>query len=166
MRSVAPRLRSLLVAMALASALADATCAIAQSSQQAYDPSDVRKRIERSGDLQRQALRTLGDPVRAEELVRKAYDELQAAQNALVIYASGQKFRDPLLDINTRKSQEALSLLQRAADALRTNQGSSPGQADQEEANPPQTPAGSMVHPDVRTNLEQALRLTSTLMVL
>ena len=120
MTRIVPLVRHLLVGMALTYALADATCAIAQSSQQAYDPADVRKRIERSGDLQRQALRTLGDPVRAEELVRNAYDELQAAQSALVINASAQKFRDPLLEINTRKSREALSLLQRAADALRT----------------------------------------------
>jgi len=165
MKNVATSIPGRLLALALATALAGASSALAQSSRQPYAPSDIQGRIERSGDLQRQALRSLGDPTRAEQLVRKAYDELQTAQSALIINASGQKFPDPLLEINSRKLQDALSLLQRASDALRTNQGARPDRRDQEGEAPPETPAG----PDldaVRSNIEQALRLASTVIIL
>jgi len=148
MKAVATSIASRLLALALATALAGASSALAQSSRQTYDPVDIQRRLETSGNLQRQALQSLGDPTRAEQLLQKAYGELQAVQSALIIHASGQKFQDPLLDLNTRKSRQALSLLQRAADTLKTK------------------PAGGRPYLDVvRDDLEQALRLTSTVMV-
>ena len=63
----------------------------------------------------------------------------------MLIKASGAKFPDPLMDLNSEKATEALSLLERAGDALRSNRQSPP------------------LHPyldEVRSNIEQAVRLT------
>jgi len=156
-----------LLTVALVVALTGASSAIAQSPRPTYDPADIQKRIERSSDLQRQALRSLGDLTSAEQLVRRAYDELQAAQSALIINATGQKFQDPLLDINTRKAQEAMNLLQRASDTIRINQGAArPGLGGQANQDSSETTVGTPGYVDtVRTSIEHALRLTITLIV-
>ncbi|HEY7437700.1 MAG TPA: hypothetical protein VIE41_21335 [Methylomirabilota bacterium] len=161
MKNVVTNVGRLLAVSVAMAALAGLPSALAQSS---YDAPSIQKRIERSGELQRQALRTLGDPPRAEQLVRRAYAELQAAQSAMIIGASGQKFPDPLLEMNTRRTQEALILLQRAADTLRIDHGSGQGQRPAEGS--PERPARSQASLDaVKSNIEQALRLTGTVLV-
>ncbi len=128
-----------LIPLALALALATVSSAFAQLSP------DVQGRLERSSKLQQEALANLGDPARAEVLIRTAHRELKAAHSAMLIKASGAKFPDPLLDLNSEKATEALSLLERAGDALRSNRHSPP------------------LHPyldEVRSSIERAVRLT------
>ncbi|HEY3116379.1 MAG TPA: hypothetical protein VGK54_06535 [Chloroflexota bacterium] len=125
---------------------------------------DIQRQIQRSAELQRQALRSLTDSGRTEQLIDNAYAELRAALSAMVINASDMKFPDPLLDIKRKRGEQALSLLQAAGDVLkrnRQNQSVRPGPEDQEEDG---RPGGSRSYVElVRNNLEQALRLTSTL---
>ena len=61
-----------LVSVALVLALATVSSALAQPTQ------DVQGRLERSSKLQKEALANLGDPARAEVLVRTAHRELKA----------------------------------------------------------------------------------------
>jgi hypothetical protein len=129
-----------LVSVALVLALATVSSALAQPSQ------DVQGRLERSSKLQKEALANLGDPARAEVLVRTAHRELKAAHNAMLIKASASKFPDPLIDLNSEKAAEALSLLAKAGDALRSNRQALSPQPYLDE---------------VRSSLEQAFRLTS-----
>ena len=71
------------------------------------------------------------------------------------------KFPDPLLDVQRKRGEQALSLLQAAGDVLNINrqdQRARPALEDQEKD------GGSRPYLEVvRHNLEQALRLTSTL---
>ncbi len=141
---ITPR-RSVLRALILTAALAAA--APAQSAQPGRTPTEIQSRIQRSADLQRQALENLSDPGRAARLIANAHAELRGARSAIVIEGTAAKFKDPLLDLNTQKADKALSLLEAAADALKTNQ------------------PGAAAPPIVRTNLEQALRLTNAIVV-
>jgi hypothetical protein len=71
--------------------------------------------------------------------------ERKAAHNAMLTRASASKFPDPLIELNSEKATEPLSLLERASDTLRSNR---------------QTPT---LHPyldDVRSTIEQAVRMT------
>ena len=141
----------------LAGSLAAAFPAAGQSSS-----ADIQTRFQRSAELQRQALQSLTDPGRAERLISNAHAELQSARSAMVIKASGMKFPDPLLEINTRNAGQALSLLQAAHDALKTNRPGVVAAPDRETS----APAAASPHLEaVRTNLEQALRLTSSVFV-
>ncbi len=124
--------------------------AFAQSSRPRHDPAEIQRKIEKSAALQRQALQNLTDPGRAAKLVQSAYAELSAAQGNMIINASEMKFHDPLFDLNTRKTREALSLLQQASDALTTNR-----QTEAPTGSPPSLEV-------VRNNLQQALRLTNS----
>lgn len=139
----------------LAGSLAAAFPAAGQSSS-----AEIQTRFQRSAELQRQALQSLTDPGRAERLVGNARAELQSARSAMVIKASGMKFPDPLLEINTKNAAQALSLLQAAHDTLKTSR---PGVARDRETS---APAAASPHLEaVRTHLEQALRLTSSIFV-
>ena len=129
----------------LALALATGSSALAQSSQ------DVQGKIDRSSKLQQEALASLNDPARAEELVWTAHRELQAARSAMTIKASGAKFQDPLQDLNDQKAAEALALLQRAGDTLKINRQAPPPRAYLE---------------DVRSSIQRAVRLTNLILVL
>ena len=145
------RLGRQLLALGLIATIATVSASLAYAQQQKYDASAVQRRIDRSGRLQQEALAGLNDPARAEQLIREAYRELQAAHSAMVINASGLKFPDPLLDLNSQKASEALLLLQRAEDLLKINR----------------TTSSSGSYPDeVRRSLERSLRLTRLVLAL
>jgi phage host-nuclease inhibitor protein Gam len=63
------------------------------SAQPRRTSSDIQAQIQRSADLQRQALQILTEPERAEGLIGNAYAELQTALSTMLINASGQKSR-------------------------------------------------------------------------
>jgi hypothetical protein len=150
----------------IASALTTVAVFIAMSSAAAQSPQPqrtsvhVQAQIQKSAELQRQALQNVTDPERAEDLINKAYAELQAALSTMIIKASGAKFPDPLFDIQNKRGEQALALLQVARDVLHTNrQGQRPKDQEQDGQ-----PGGSPSYLErVRSNLEQAWRLTSTL---
>lgn len=73
------------------------------------DPAEIQKKIQKSAELQRQALQTLADPARAERLTTSAYAQLQSAYTDMVINSSNMKMPDPLAGINARKAQQALT---------------------------------------------------------
>lgn len=127
-----------------------ALCASASTAQSRppRSPVDTQSKMQKSVDLQRQALQTLADPERAERLISGAYSELQAAHSDLIINAANMKFPDPLFDLNHRKLQQALALLQKARDAINTRNQSTP-------TSPIDT---------VRSSLEQALVLTNSVL--
>jgi hypothetical protein len=118
----------------------------AQSTQPPRTPVPVQAQIQKSAELQRQALQNLSDRVRAEGLINNAYAELDAALSTMIIKASNAKFQDPLFEMQKKRAEQALALLQVARDVLHTNRQDQPKDQDK-----------------VRNNLEQALRLTSTL---
>ena len=157
-----------LVALALG-IFAVVSPALAQASRPPRDPIEIQKKIQKSAELQRQALQNLTDPTRAERLITDAAVELQAAYTDIVINASNMTMPDPLSGINSRKAQQALSLLQGASDILKTsrqNQPIVPTPPGQENVDQPAEPAPSRPYLDaVRSNLEQARRLTSSLVV-
>lgn len=133
--------------------------ALAQSGRPPHDPAEIQRKIQRSAELQRQALQSLSDPDRAEALVRKAWTELRAAQHEMIMNATGTKYVDPLFDISNKKAQEALLHLQIAGDALKSSHSITGARLGQEEGGPAQ-PA---YLDGVRRHLEQAVRLTSGL---
>ena len=153
-----PALRYTCLALALLlSAFAAETPAHAQSRRPAYDPAEIQRQIQKSVQLQRQALQSLTDSGQAERLVRNAWTELRAALNGMTINASEAKFVDPLFDINSKKAQSALSLLQIAADSLKGNQSAPAARPDQEGG----AQAQASYLDGVRRNLEEAVRLTN-----
>ena len=141
----------------LVGAFAAVSPALAQSRRPPYDAAEIQRQIQKSIQLQRQALQSLTDPGQAERLVRSAWAELRAALNGMTINASEAKFVDPLFDINNKKAQNALSLLQIAADALKSNQSAAAVRPDQ--AGGGQSQASYL--DGVRRDLEQAVRLTN-----
>ncbi len=145
--------------MVLLAAIAAASPALAQSGRPRYDPAEIQRKVQKSAELQRQALQTLTDPRRAEGLIQSAWTELRAAQHEMIINASGAKFVDPLFEISNKKAQEALVHLQTAGEALKSNRSITGARLDQEEGGPIQP----SYLDGVRRHLEQALRLTSGL---
>jgi hypothetical protein len=131
--------------LALAVVLVTASPAAAQSSK-SHDPSVTQRKLQRSAELQRQALQALTDLGSAERLVKNAYDELKAAKDDMVIRASNTQFPDPLFPSNNRRMDQALALIQGAWDALKLRDKWS---------DPDSQVAG------VRSNLQQALKLTN-----
>ena len=128
--------------------------AAAQSSQPRPTSSDIQAQVQKSAELQRQALRILTDPERAERLIGNAYANLQSAMSAMVINASGQKSPDPLLKLNESRMRDALTQLQHASDTLRVVV------RQRQEGTPPE-------YVDVvRNHIEQALRLTNGVFLL
>lgn len=76
-------------------------------------------------ELPRQALQRLTNPGRrTEQLTDNAYTELRAALSAMIINASGMKFQDPLLQIHTKRGEQALFLLRAAGDMLQLTSSS------------------------------------------
>ena len=65
--------------------------------------ADIQAQVQKSAELQRQALESLTDPGRAERLISNAYAELQSAMSTMVINASAKKSPDPLLKLNEQQ---------------------------------------------------------------
>ena len=130
----------------LVGAFAAVSPALAQSRRPPYDAAEIQRQIQKSIQLQRQALQSLTDPGQAERLVRGAWTELRAALNGMTINASEAKF-----------AQNALSLLQIAADSLKSNQSATAVRPDQAGGGQPQ----ASYLDGVRRDLEQAVRLTN-----
>jgi hypothetical protein len=135
--------------LALAAVVATVSPAATQLSKPPRNSASVKGKLEKSAELQRQAQQALADLARAERLVRNAWDELKAAKDDMVIIASNTKFPDPLSASNEKRLDQALSLLLGALDALKVRDKWS---------EPEKRVAG------VRSNLEQALRLTNTVL--
>ena len=136
--------------------------AVSSAAAQRRTASDIQAQIHKSAELQVQALRILTDAERAEGIIGKAYAELQAAMSAMVINASGQKSSDPLFDLNLRRMRQALSHLQQAFDMLRANR-SLPTAPERQEGTPSAESAAYLGV--VRNSVEQALRITSSVLV-
>jgi hypothetical protein len=133
------------------------------SAQPRRTSSDIQAQIQKSADLQRQALQILTEPERAERLIGRAYTELQTAMSTMLINASGQKSPDPLLKLNEQRMRQALSHLQQASDMLKANRSLATASRRQEGTPPAESGAYLGV---VRNNVEQALRITSSVLVL
>jgi hypothetical protein len=147
--------------VALTLILGGVLVAMSSAAAQSRTSADIQAQFLKSAELQRQALRSLNDERQAEQLITKAYAELQAGLSIMIINASGAKFPDPLLGVQTQRANQALSFLQRAVDTLRQNPPDRPVTEDQERTG---QPAESRAYLDeVRKNLEQALRLTNIL---
>ena len=145
--------------LVLLAAMATASPALAQSGRPRYEPAEIQRKVQKSADLQRQALQTLSDPRRAEGLVQSAWTELRAAQHEMIINASGAKFVDPLFEMSNKRAEQALVHLQAAGDALKSNRSTAGVRTDQEEG----APAQPAYLDGVRQHVEQALRLTNGL---
>jgi len=143
----------------LLAAIATASPALAQSGRPRYEPAEIQRKVQKSADLQRQALQTLSDPRRAEGLVQSAWTELRAAQHEMISNASGAKFVDPLFEMSNKRAEQALVHLQAAGDALKSNRSTAGVRTDQEEG----APAQPAYLDGVRQHVEQALRLTNGL---
>jgi len=133
--------------------------ALAQSGRPPYDPAEIQRKVQRSAELQRQALQTLTDPDRAEALVQGAWTELRAAQHGMIMNAGVVKYVDPLFDISNKKAEEALLHLQTAGDALKRSHSITGARVGQEESGPLPPPYLD----GVRRHLEQAVLLTNGL---
>jgi hypothetical protein len=133
------------------------------------DPAEIQKKIQKSAELQRQALQTLADPARAERLTTSAYAQLQSAYTDMVINSSNMKMPDPLAGINARKAQQALTHLRSASDAFKNSQSSpaSPAPQGQDTTDPPAdtSPKSSSNLEVARNSLVEALRLTNSVLV-
>lgn len=133
------------------------------------DPAEIQKKIQKSAELQRQALQTLADPARAERLTTSAYAQLQSAYTDMVINSSNMKMPDPLAGINARKAQQALTHLLSASDAFKNSQSSpaSPAPQGQDTTDPPAdtSPKSSSNLEVARNSLVEALRLTNSVLV-
>ncbi len=126
----------------------------AQSPRPIHEPAEIQRRLDKSVELQREALEGMADVARAKQLVKNAQLELQAARSAMAINATGAKFPDPLFDLNNKRTQEALALLQQARHMLRLEQEQA--KTTQEGERP-----GPHVHLEVaRDSLERAFRIT------
>jgi hypothetical protein len=156
-----PGLRYSCLGVALLLTLLASASAVAQAPHPQYDVAELQRKVQRSAELQRQALQSLADPRKAESLVREAWTELRAAQHGMILNASSAKFVDPLFEMNKRRADQALSHLQLAGDALASQKGVTSPRAQQEEG----APAASSYVDGVRQHLEQAVRLTNGLML-
>jgi hypothetical protein len=141
--------------LVLLGALAVSSSAVAQAPR--YDQAGIQLKVQKSVDLQRQALQSLTDPPRAERLVRGAWTELQAAQHEMVINSTRAKFVDPLVELNNRRAEQALGHLQKAFDFLATQKNAPAAGTEQQE----KSASGSL--DGVRQHIEQAMRLTNGL---
>src|ERR1044072_6503677 len=87
----------------LLAALVATSSALAQAPRPPYEVADIERKVQRSAELQRQALQSLTDPRKAESLVRGAWTELRAALHEMILNASRAKFVDPLFELNNRR---------------------------------------------------------------
>jgi hypothetical protein len=143
--------RPIILLMGVTAVLASACPAVAQSTRPPRDPTIIQRKVQRSADLQRQALENLSDPARAGKLARSAYTDLKSAQDDMIMNASNSKYPDPLLDLSTKKAQQALGLVQTAGDILTTR-------------NQWNDPAGAAALAGVRSRLQQAVQITDTIL--
>jgi hypothetical protein len=141
------RNRLLTTVLALAALLASASSTFAQSGKPPRDLANIQRKVQRSADFQRQALEALSEPAKAARLVGSAYTHLKAAQDDMIINSTTARSLDPIQELNGRKLNQALTLVQQAGDAL--NAGS--GDPDSAVA-------------VARDRLQQALRLTNALL--
>ena len=141
------RNRLLMTVLALAPLLASVSAPFAQSAKPPRDPANIQRKVQRSADFQRQALEALSEPARAARLVGSAYTQLKAAQDDMIINSTTARSLDPIQELNGRKVNQALTLVQQAGDALGTR-GSDPDNAVAV----------------ARDRLQQALRLTNSLL--
>jgi hypothetical protein len=154
-----PGLRYRCLGLALLLTLLASASAVAQAGRPQYDVAELQRKVQRSAELQRQALQSLADPRKAEGLVRQAWTELRAAQHGMILNASSAKFVDPLFEMNNRRAEQALGHLQVAGDVLERQKGVTSPRAEQEEG----ASAASSYVDGVRQHLEQAVRLTNGL---
>ena len=119
-------------------------CPVPAQSKPPRDPVEIQRKVQRSADLQRQALQALGEPAKAERLITSAYMNLKSAQDDMVVNLTTMKPPDPMLGLNMKKTDQALSLVLGASDAFK----------------------GGVENPaDVaRDRLQQSLRITNTLL--
>jgi hypothetical protein len=141
------RNRLLTTVLALAALLGPASSTVAQSGKPPRDPVNIQRKVQRSADLQRQALGALSEPTKAARLAESAYTQLKAAQDDMIINATTAKSLDPIQELNSRKVNQALTLVQEAWDALGARSGD------------PDTAVAV-----ARDRLQQALRLTNALL--
>ncbi len=102
----------------LVALLAFVSSPFAQSGKPPRDLAAIQRKVQRSADLQRQALGALSEPTKAVRLAESAYTQLKAAQDDMIINATTAKSLDPIQELNSRKVNQALSLVQEAWDAL------------------------------------------------
>jgi hypothetical protein len=124
--------------------------------------TDIQAQIQKSAELQRQALQILTDPERAERLISNASAELQSAMSAMVINASDKKSSDPLMNLNEQRMRQAPAHLQQASDTLKVNRARAT--TPQRLEGTPAAESGSYLAV-VRNSVEQALRITSSVLV-
>jgi hypothetical protein len=139
----------LVTVLAVAAMLAPASSLLAQSGKPPRDPAAIQRKVQRSADLQRQALEALSEPAKAARHARGAYVELKSALDDMVMNSSNSKYPDPMLDLSSRKAERALALVQVAGDALN---------AHDRWSDPDAEVAG------VRSRLQQSLQITNTLL--
>jgi len=108
------------------------------------DPSTIQRKVQRSLELQRQALQGLSDPSQAEKTVWNAFNQLKSAYDDMVMNASNAKNPDPILGLSTRKAEQALGLVQQAGDALQAR--------------------GENAAEVARDRLQQSVRITNSLL--
>src|SRR5215470_14305629 len=108
------------------------------------DPVAIQRKVQRSAELQRQALQALGNPAQADRIIGSAYDNLKSGYDDMALNATVAKTPDPMLALSLKKAGQALGLVQGAQDAFR----------------------GGVENPaDVaRERLQQALRVTNSLL--
>jgi len=140
-------IRFLTLTLGIATVMLSVSSAVAQSGKPPRDPAAIQRKVQRSADLQRQALEALSDPDKAAKLARSAYTDLKSAYDDMIMNASNSKFPDPVLDLSSKKTGQALGLVQVAADTL---------DARARWSNPVGAVAG------VRSRLQQSLQLTTT----
>lgn len=147
------------LALTMIAVLIAMSSAAAQTGQPPRSAVDIQAKILKSAELQQQALQSLDDLGRAQRLISNASTELEAALSAIIIKNSGAKFQDPLLAIQRKRAEQALTLLQEARDALSAYRPDQPArdQGDGQSAAPRSSLDG------VHSNLERALNLTRTL---
>ena len=141
------RNRLITTVLALAAMLASASSISAQSGKPPRDLAKIQRNVQRSADFQRQALEALSEPAKAARLVGSAYTQLKAAQDDMIINATTAKSVDPIQQLNGRKVDQALTLVQQAGDALIDGRGG---------------PDSGVAL--ARDRLQQALRVTNSLL--
>jgi hypothetical protein len=124
--------------------------------------ADIQAQVQKSAELQRQALESLTDLERAERLISNGSAELQSALSTMEINASGQKAPDPLLNLNVQRMRQALTHLQQASDTLKVNRARATVPQRAEGGTPAESGAYLGV---VRNSVEQALRITNRVLV-
>jgi hypothetical protein len=132
------------IGVALGTIFASVVPAATQSSKPPRDPAGIQRKVQRSAELQRQALQGLNDAPQAEKVVWNAFNQLKSAYDDMVVNATNARTPDPMLGLNSRKAEQALSLVQQAGDALQAR--------------------GDNAVEVARDRLQQSLRLTNTLL--